>query len=104
MPTCLAASEDRFVVAVVACAFAHDAEDPDALLDRYRALNGWSYALADAGARVGVVQRFRQDAVLRRGPVDFHFIADGTAPSPSARFWGPRIVRAVRAIDPEVVH
>jgi glycosyltransferase involved in cell wall biosynthesis len=100
----LGAREDRFVVAVVACAFASDAEDPDALLDRYRTLNGWSYALADAGARVVVVQRFRQDAVLRRGPVDFHFIADGTAPSPTARFWGPRIVRAVRALDPDVVH
>jgi glycosyltransferase involved in cell wall biosynthesis len=92
------------LVAVVACAFATDVDDPDALLDRYRGPNGWSDALAEAGATVAVVQRFRRSLVRRRGQVDFHFVADGAPPSPPAHFWGAEVARAVRALGPDVVH
>jgi glycosyltransferase involved in cell wall biosynthesis len=95
---------NRFVVAVVACAYAPEVDDPEALLDRYATLNGWSDALAAAGATVRVVQRFRRAAVLRRGGIDFHFVADGASPSPTARFWGTGVVRAVRALEPAAVH
>ena len=35
---------------------------PDDLLDRYETLTGWADALASAGARVSVVQRYAEDA------------------------------------------
>ena len=95
---------NRFVIAVVACAYAPEVDDPGALLNRYATPNGWSDALAAAGATVHVVQRLRRAAVLRRGGVDFHLVADGASPSPTARFWGTGVVRAVRALDPAAVH
>jgi glycosyltransferase involved in cell wall biosynthesis len=48
--------------------------DPDALLDRYTTLTGWSEALLEAGAdRVIVLQRFHRHAIVRRNGVEYHF-------------------------------
>src|SRR5438105_10541829 len=56
--------------------------DPDALLDRYWTLTGWSDAVAGAGAAsAAVVQRFGRDArVVRRGG-ECIFCADNVAPA-----------------------
>ena len=49
--------------------------DPDALLARYTTLSGWSDALLAAGARrAAVVQRFRRDARVTRGGVEYIFV------------------------------
>src|SRR5918996_6154803 len=54
--------------------------DPDALLDRYTTLTGWSRALLDAGAsRVSVVQRFGRDAAVTRDGAHYLFYVDRTA-------------------------
>jgi glycosyltransferase involved in cell wall biosynthesis len=49
-------------------------EDPDALLERYTTLTGWSEALLEAGAdRVIVLQRFHHHAIVTRNGVEYHF-------------------------------
>lgn len=68
--------------------------DPDALLERYTTLTGWSRALLEAGAAcVSVVQRFSRDAVVTRDGIHYTFHADHT----SARH---AVVRA----RPDIVH
>ena len=48
--------------------------DPDALLDRYTTLTGWSEALLEAGAdRVVVLQRFHRPAIVTRNGVEYRF-------------------------------
>jgi glycosyltransferase involved in cell wall biosynthesis len=48
--------------------------DPDALLERYFTLTGWSEALLRAGARAAAaVQRFHRDARITRRGVDYLF-------------------------------
>lgn len=96
---------DRLTVVIAVCAFDPDSPDPDALLDRYNAPNGWADAVKEAGAdAVTVVYRFRRPAKIRRGQVDYHFIVDGEAPSPPRRYWGSRIAKAVERLAPTVVH
>ena len=82
-----------------------DLIEPDALLDRYRTLTGWSEALAASGCeRVTVVQRFRRDATLSRNGVEYLFRADGEAGAPSHWSWPRRVHRAVINARPDVVH
>ena len=74
-------------VSVVQVNYAYDKAlaDPDALLDRYFTLTGWSDALVDAGAgRVAVVQRFHRDARVTRNGVDYIFQARGIAAAAAA--------------------
>ena len=54
-------------------AFDPGVASPDALLDRYGTLTGWSDALVAAGAQVRVVQRFSSDDVRSRGGVEYAF-------------------------------
>ena len=57
--------------------YTHDRDltDPDALLDRYSTLTGWSDALVGAGVeRVTVMVAFSRDAVVQRGQVNYHFV------------------------------
>jgi glycosyltransferase involved in cell wall biosynthesis len=98
------ARQDRgFVVAIVIGEVDPVIDDPDALLARYHGRRGWADAVADAGADVvAVVQRFGKNHLLRRGSVDHHFVAGDLGDS--ATFWGTRVVSAVRALDPDVVH
>jgi glycosyltransferase involved in cell wall biosynthesis len=92
-------------IAVVNSHFDAEIIDPEALIERYHALDGWARALADAGAgAVTVFQRFGRDAIVRRGPVEYRFVADGR---PDAMFpWitGARLSGAVGALCPDVVH
>ena len=79
--------------------------DPEALLDRYSTLTGWSEAVAAAGAdRVTVVHRFRRNATLTRNGIDYIFCGDeGIGPG---RRWtrpGPLHHVLTRA-QPDVVH
>jgi glycosyltransferase involved in cell wall biosynthesis len=79
--------------------------DPDALLDRYSSLTGWSEALSAAGAdRVTVVQRFRRNARLTRNGIDYIFC--GVGGNPGARRWTApgALHRALTGVQPDVVH
>jgi glycosyltransferase involved in cell wall biosynthesis len=66
--------QTNLAVAQVNYAFDKGLTDPDALLDRYVTLSGWSEALLRAGAtRVTTVQRFHRDARIARHGVDYVF-------------------------------
>jgi glycosyltransferase involved in cell wall biosynthesis len=96
---------ERLTVSIVSCSFDPADRDADALLDRYPLLTGWADAIAGAGAdAVAVVQRFRRDALVRRRGVEYHFVADGAAPSPPSWFGGARMADVVRRLRPAVVH
>jgi glycosyltransferase involved in cell wall biosynthesis len=88
-------------VAVVNAAVEPGIESPDALLARYQLTQAWADAVARAGGEVVVVQRFRRDLVLRRGIVDYHFVAEAPL---SRQLWGYRAARTLRALRPDVVH
>ncbi len=64
-------------VVQVNCAADPNLVDPDRLLDRCRTLTGWSDALAEAGARVRVVQRFDREATRIRNGVHYSFCRRG---------------------------
>jgi glycosyltransferase involved in cell wall biosynthesis len=92
-------------VAVANCHFDTDIIDPDALLDRYHALRGWAEALAAAGAgAVTVVQRFGRDVDIRRGAVEYRFVADGRPEGAGPWFTGARMAGVVAGIQPDVAH
>ena len=60
--------------------------EPDALLDRYFTLTGWSEALLRAGAgAVATVQRFSRDARVTRNGVDYIFCRAGIPAAVAAR-------------------
>jgi glycosyltransferase involved in cell wall biosynthesis len=61
-------------------AFDEALRHPDALLQRYATLTGWSNALAGAGARVTVLQQFRTHASVTRDGIEYVF-----CPSPNRR-------------------
>jgi glycosyltransferase involved in cell wall biosynthesis len=82
-------------------------EAPEALLRRYGVMTAWAKAVAEAGAgnvAVTVVQRFWRDLVLRDGPIAYHFVADGPPRARADRQWAARLVSAVVALEPTVVH
>ena len=70
---------------------------PDALLDAYHTLTGWSDALVGAGLSTSVVQAFTGDGCLHRRGVDYLFCREGT-PDPDA------LLSAVSACEPDIVH
>ena len=64
-------------VAVVNFAYDERLRTPEELLERYHSLTGWCESLPAAGAdRVTVVQRFRGDAHLVSGGINYHFFDD----------------------------
>lgn len=87
-------------------------DSPEALLARYRILTGWSEAIQAAGARVTVLQRFREDTTIERNGITYHFVRD--ALRPELRRWQvpARFHRVVRELcsqtlaagEPAVVH
>lgn len=85
-------------------AYADEVADPDALLERYTTLTGWSDALAVRTARVAVVQRFRRDAKLVRRDVQYIFCGDEGDGDPRSHVWPRRLHRAVAHLQPDVVH
>lgn len=91
-------------ITLVNHAYADDVLDPDALLERYSTLTGWSEAVAGAGATVAVAQRFHRDVRLARNGVQYVFCADGREGNPRSRLWTRRLHRAVRSLEPDLVH
>ena len=91
---------------VVQVNLAYDAgvTEPATLLDRYHTLTGLATALAAAGARVSVVQRFSRTAMLTRDQVYYHFVADGGPPFPAPSAIASDAISAVAAMEPDVVH
>ena len=89
---------------MVNAAYDPSVPDCDALLERYDTLTDWCDALSDAGADVHVVQRFVEDAVRRRGRTEFTFVADGESPTPPPTAGLRRLVDAVSASRPSLVH
>lgn len=85
--------------------YTHDRDltDPDALLDRYSTLTGWSDALVGAGVeRVTVMVAFSRDAVVQRGQVNYHFVR--TAPSWLRVLTHGRLHRVLVALGPDLLH
>ncbi len=77
--------------------------DPDALIEQYSTLTGWSHAVLAAGARrVAVVQRFHRDAAVTRVGVEYVFRHDRCGPG--GWTWPARVHRAVLDLDPDVAH
>ena len=77
---------------------------PEALLEAYPTVSDWADALVSAGAQVTVIQRFSQDADLRRRDVRYRFVAEkpGRPGDPFDR--ALRVNQAVAAAKPTVVH
>jgi glycosyltransferase involved in cell wall biosynthesis len=89
----------------VNAAYAADLVDPDALLERYEILTGWSEALlaADAAA-VCVLQRFHRNAHIRREGVDYFFCADRQSPGAPGSAWLGHLYQRAAAWRPDIVH
>lgn len=85
-------------------AYAADLTSPDAVLTRYHTLTGWGRAASGAGADVRVVQRFSADARIDVDDVHYHFVREGRAGVRNPWASCPRVVSAVGAADPDVVH
>ena len=85
--------------------YTHDRDltDPDALLNRYSTLTGWSDALVGAGVeRVTVMVAFTRDAVVQRGQVAYHFVRPAL-PWPHALTQG-RLHRVLADLEPDLLH
>ena len=92
-------------IVLVSCPFEPGVREPEALLARYPTLGQWGQALLGAGAgSVTVVQRFHRDLELRRRGILYRFVSDGGPPLVPPWYWGARVVRAVHAAAPAVVH
>jgi glycosyltransferase involved in cell wall biosynthesis len=81
-----------------------DAKTPDALLDRYATLTEWSAAVANAGASVSVIQRFRADSTVVRDGITYQFLKDDQLPWLSTTAAPPSLIDAVLRTEPDVVH
>jgi glycosyltransferase involved in cell wall biosynthesis len=77
---------------------------PEALVERYETLSGWSEALAGAGAEAIVAQRYWRDATLERNGVRYLFRADGSEPAPRPWTWPRRLHRSVAGLGADLVH
>jgi glycosyltransferase involved in cell wall biosynthesis len=85
-------------------AFDASFHDPEALLDRYHTLTGWSGALTAAGAEVRVVQRFSRDATITRDGVVYDFVNDGERERLTAWTVSAPAVARIPPLQPDVVH
>ena len=79
-------------VVQLSCTYDSALEDPEALIDRYTTLTGWSEAIAAAGARMTSVQRFHRTARIIRNGIEYLFCRTRD------------IQRIVGALEPHVVH
>lgn len=91
-------------IAIVNYPYDPGAPTPEALLERFHVIAAWAEAVAAAGARVTVVQRFHSDGERERGGVAYRFVRDGAGPVP--RVWQiPRAVHQAAAdARPDLVH
>jgi glycosyltransferase involved in cell wall biosynthesis len=95
---------DRLHIVVLNLAYDPALTTPDALLQRYTTLVEWSRAMAEAGARVDVVQRFSTEAAIEVEGVACRFVVDGDAPLLDAWTVSTPAVREAVALAPDVVH
>ena len=77
---------------------------PAALLDAYRTLTEWSEAVANAGARVSVVQRFHSSDKVTRNGIPYQFVFDKLTPWLSTSDAPMEFVDAIAEQRPDVVH
>jgi len=87
--------------------YAYDSSlaSPEALVERYATLTGWSEALVATGVRrVTVVQRFSRDAELTRAGVRYLFRPDDGPPVADDRTTCAALDTAVADEAPDVVH
>jgi glycosyltransferase involved in cell wall biosynthesis len=91
-------------LAMVSHAYDPQYSSPDALLNRYTSLTGWTEAMVARGWKVTVLQRYREHSQLVRNGVEYHFVAD--ALSPMLRFWQipTTLHRKVAEVNANVVH
>jgi glycosyltransferase involved in cell wall biosynthesis len=78
--------------------------EPAALLERYRTTVGWANALAGAGVRVSVVQRFGSDAEITRNEVSYRFVRDSALEHGGLLDRPHRLHRTIRDMRPDIVH
>jgi glycosyltransferase involved in cell wall biosynthesis len=91
-------------ITVVNAAYDPSVSDCDVLLDRYATLTGWCGAMTAAGAELHVVQRFPYAAIRRRDGAEIIFVSDGGPPTPAPGARLRRVVDAVVATGPRLVH
>jgi glycosyltransferase involved in cell wall biosynthesis len=93
------------LIVFVNCSFDPAQRDPQALLDQHPSWRAFAAAVGRAsGEPVAVVQRFSCDGALRAGDVEYKFVADGGPPAAPPWHLATRVARAVRALEPRVVH
>jgi glycosyltransferase involved in cell wall biosynthesis len=88
----------------VNAAYDPEAKTPDALLDRYTTLTGWSTAISGAGASVSVLQRFRSAATVQRDGIPYTFVDDSDVPWLSTRSAPQPLIDAAVSANPDLVH
>ena len=87
-------------VVVVNLAFDSGLRSPEALIEAYHSLRGWSEAVQAAGASVSVVQAFHVDAQLYRSSIDYRLCRV----TGSRLVLGTSVIQAVLAADADLVH
>lgn len=87
-------------VAVVNLVVDQALQTPDAVLDTYHSLTGWSEALVSAGASVSVVQAFTDVADVQRAGVEYRFCR----PASSRLVLGTEVSAAVLRCGADLVH
>ncbi len=98
-------SDGALSIAIVSCSFDSDLRDPEELFVRYQPLVCLVRSLVRAGTgRVTVIQRFHRDVRIPRDGAEYRFVFDGGPSHAPPRYWGNRVVNAVRAARPTVVH
>jgi glycosyltransferase involved in cell wall biosynthesis len=79
--------------------------DAEALVTRDLSVSAWARAVIKAGGGpVAVVQRFWTDRAFAAGGVEYRFVSDGPWPEMPWHHLGEATARAVRSLDPTVVH
>ena len=78
--------------------------DANALLESYHTLTEWSAAMAAAGARVSVVQRFHTAGRVERDGVSYEFVKDSQVPWLSTTAAPAEFVNAIAGYAADVVH
>jgi glycosyltransferase involved in cell wall biosynthesis len=77
---------------------------PEQLLAEWPTLPAVAAAVSRAGAEVSVVQSFWRDGAIGVDGVDYHFVDEPAWPGRAVGAMPWRIVQAVRALAPDVIH
>jgi len=80
------------------------AKTPVDLLATYHTLTEWSVAVAQAGATVSVVQRFRAPARVEQDGISYEFVTDAERPWLSTKAAPSAFISAIAQQSPDVVH